>query len=319
MTTAEQTHDDARPVQLRETMPEFQAPWRRIVRRFLRHRMALTGTLILVSLILYIVVGSIVFSEADANRAEPSIQRSSPSLEHPFGTDTTGRDLLARTIYGGQISLIIGIFAVVVSVSVGTLVGALTGYFGGLVDVTLMRLTEAMLSIPTLLLLLVLSKLFANKVSDISLLGRTFSGSVVVIIMVIGLTSWMYLARIVRSSFLQLKETEFVTAARAAGASNFWIIRNHILPNAMAPIIVAATLGIAQSILREAYISFLGFGVRQPTASWGNIIQAAHKDFEIAPWLWIFPGLLIVLTVMSINFIGDGLRDALDPRADKKV
>lgn len=318
MTTSPATPTEAAPVRL-QTMPESKAPWRKTVGRFLRHRMALTGTLIMVGLLVYIVAGSLVFSEADANRAEPAMQRAAPSWEHPFGTDTTGRDLLARTIYGGQISLVIGLFAVVVSVTVGTFIGALTGYFGGLIDMALMRITEAMLSIPSLLLLLVLAKLFANEVGDLTVVGRTFSGSVVVIIMVIGLTSWMYLARIVRSSFLQIKEMEFVTAARAAGASNAWIIRQHVLPNAMAPIIVAATLGVAQSILREAYISFLGFGVRQPTASWGNIIQAAHKDFENAPWLWIFPGVLIVLTVMSINFIGDGLRDALDPRADKRV
>jgi peptide/nickel transport system permease protein len=176
-----------------------------------------------------------------------------------------------------------------------------------------------MLSIPTLLLLLVLAKFFSDKVSDINLLGRTFSGSLVVIIVVIGLTSWMYLARIVRSSFLTIKQQEYITAAQAAGASNSWIIRVHILPNAMAPIIVTATLGVAAAILQEAYVSFLGMGVRPPTASWGNMLDSAYKYVEQAPWLWIFPGLLVILTVMSINFIGDGLRDALDPQSDKKL
>jgi len=206
-----------------------------------------------------------------------------------------------------------------VEVSLGTLVGALSGYYGGWIDSILMRFTEAMLSIPSLLLLLVMAKFFADKVPDLYLFGRTFSGSVIVIILIIGLTSWMYLARIVRSNFLSLRESEFVTAARALGASNARIILVHILPNTLAPIIVAATLGIAAAILAESYISFLGLGVRPPTASWGNMLDGAYQYLETAPWLWIFPGLLVILTVLSINFVGDGLRDALDPRSDKKV
>jgi peptide/nickel transport system permease protein len=288
-------------------------------RRFLRHRAALMGTLILLGVILYVVLGSLRFSEAEANFNDTSLSLNPPSAEHPFGTDRVGRDVLMRTIYGGQISLIIGLFAVIVEVGLGTLVGALSGYYGGWIDSILMRLTEAMLSIPSLLLLLVMAKFFADKVPDIQLLGRTFSGSVVVIILIIGLTSWMYLARIVRSNFLSLRESEFVTAARALGASNARIILVHILPNTFAPIIVAATLGIAAAILAESYISFLGLGVRPPTASWGNMLDGAYQYLETAPWLWIFPGLLVILTVLSINFVGDGLRDALDPRSDKKV
>jgi peptide/nickel transport system permease protein len=307
------------PASLRDRGTYFQPPWRRTVRRFLRHRMAITGTLILLALFAYIFAGSLIFSEADANYNDTSILLNGPSVQHPFGTDTVGRDVLARTIYGGQISIIIGVLSVLVSVSLGTLVGALSGYYGGMLDTALMRVTEAMLSIPTLLLLLVLAKFFSDKVSDINLLGRTFSGSLVVIIAVIGLTSWMYLARIVRSSFLSIKQQEYITAAQAAGASNSWIIRVHILPNAMAPIIVTATLGVASAILQEAYVSFLGMGVRPPTASWGNMLDSAYKYVEQAPWLWIFPGLLVILTVMSINFIGDGLRDALDPQSDKKL
>jgi peptide/nickel transport system permease protein len=164
-----------------------------------------------------------------------------------------------------------------------------------------------------------MAKFFSDKIPDITMFGRVFSGSVVVIILIIGLTSWMYLARIVRSSFLSLRESEFVTAARALGASNARIILVHILPNTIAPIIVAATLGIASAILSESYISFLGLGVRPPTASWGNMLDGAYQFLETAPWLWIFPGLLVILTVLSINFVGDGLRDALDPRSDKKV
>jgi peptide/nickel transport system permease protein len=317
--TTSQTPLAVEPARLHDLEYYFQPPWRRTVRRFLRHRMAITGTLILLALFVYIFIGSLVFSEADANYNDTSILLNAPSAQHPFGTDTVGRDVLARTIYGGQISVIIGVLSVIVSVSLGTLVGALSGYYGGMLDMVLMRITEAMLSIPTLLLLLVLAKFFSDKVSDINLLGRTFSGSLVVIIVVIGLTSWMYLARIVRSSFLSIKQQEYITAAQAAGASNSWIIRVHILPNAMAPIIVTATLGVAAAILQEAYVSFLGMGVRPPTASWGNMLDSAYKYVEQAPWLWIFPGLLVILTVMSINFIGDGLRDALDPQSDKKL
>jgi peptide/nickel transport system permease protein len=292
---------------------------RMALRRFLRHRAALMGTVLLLGVILYVVVGSLRFSEAEANFNDTSLSLNPPSAEHPFGTDRVGRDVLMRTIYGGQISLMIGLFAVIVEVGLGTIVGALSGYYGGWIDSILMRFTEAMLSIPSLLLLLVMAKFFADKIPDIQLLGRTFSGSVVVIILIIGLTSWMYLARIVRSNFLSLRESEFVTAAHALGASNARIILVHILPNTLAPIIVAATLGIASAILSESYISFLGLGVRPPTASWGNMLDGAYQYLETAPWLWIFPGLLVILTVLSINFVGDGLRDALDPRSDKKV
>ncbi len=293
--------------------------WRMTLRRFLRHRMAVVGTVTLILIFLYIIIGSLIFSEAYANYNDTSIRLQPPSPEHPFGTDTVGRDILARTIYGGQISLMIGLLAAVVAVTIGTTVGALSGYYGGLLDAVLMRITEAMLSIPTILLLLVMSKFFSGRIPDVHLLGRTFSGSVIVIIVIIGLTSWMYLARIVRSCFLSLKEEEFVLAAHAMGAPHWRVILVHILPNTLAPIIVAATLGVASAILLEAYISFLGMGVRQPTASWGNMLDGAYQYLEQAPWLWIFPGLLIILTVMSINFVGDGLRDALDPRSEKKV
>lgn len=318
MTTAQAA---SRPIKLSPDTASLksQSFSRMALRRFLRHRAALLGTFILLGIILYTVVGSIRFSEADANYNDTSRRLNPPSAAHPFGTDTVGRDVLIRTIYGGQISLIIGLFAVLVEVGLGTMVGALSGYYGGWVDSILMRFTEAMLSIPSLLLLLVMAKFFSDKIPNIEMLGRMFSGSVVVIIIIIGLTSWMYLARIVRSNFLSLRESEFVMAARALGASNARIILVHILPNTLAPIIVAATLGIASAILSESYISFLGLGVRPPTASWGNMLDGAYQYLESAPWLWIFPGLLVILTVLSINFVGDGLRDALDPRADKKV
>jgi peptide/nickel transport system permease protein len=291
------------------------SPARMAWQRFRRHRMALVGALILLSLILYVVVGAMIFPESFANQTATAKRLNPPSLEHPFGTDAVGRDVLARTIYGGHISLLIGVSAMSVSLMLGVLVGALSGYYGGLLDSILMRVTEAMFSIPSLFLLIVMSKFFSGQIPDMTLFGRTFSGSVVVIIIVIGFTSWMYLARIVRANYLSLKEREFILAARCLGVPNRRIILNHILPNTLAPIIVAATLGVAAAILSEAYVSFLGLGVRQPTASWGNMLEGSYTYVETAPWLWFFPGIFTVLTVLSINFIGDGLRDALDPRS----
>ena len=298
----------------REPLTPTQLAWR----RFRRHKMAMFGLFLLVLLIVYAVGGAFVFTEAYANTTDRTLTGGllhGPSLKHPFGTDPTGRDLLARTIYGGQISLLIGLAAVSVALIVGITVGALSGYYGGWVDSILMRFTEAMLNIPQLFLLIVAAKYLGDKVHNFQAFGREFSGSVIVIIVIIGLDSWMYLARIVRSQFLSLKEQEFVTAARCTGTSNLAIIAYHILPNSIAPVIVNATLGVASAILTEAYISFLGLGVRQPTATWGNMLENANRYLETAPWLWFFPGLLILLTVLAINFVGDGLRDALDPRA----
>ena len=283
--------------------------------RFRRHKMAMFGAVVMIILILYTIVGVLVFPESYANFNDTSLRLSPPSAEHPFGTDSIGREVLARTIYGGQISLIIGLLAVLIENIIGITVGALAGYFGGLLDSILMRITEAMLNIPEIFLLIVMAKFFGGEVPEIELFGRIFSGSVVVIVLIIGLTSWMYLARIVRAQFLSLKENDFVLAARATGTSQFEIIFRHILPNSIAPIIVSATLGIANAILAEAYISFLGLGVQPPTATWGNMLDGANNYLESAPWLWFFPGLLILMTVLSINFLGDGLRDALDPHS----
>jgi peptide/nickel transport system permease protein len=320
MTTADISSSPL-PVKLQVVESKPRTPSQMAVRRFVRHRAAMLGLVILIGIILYIIIGSIVFSEAYANFNDTSIKLQPPSAAHPFGTDRIGRDIMARTVYGGQISLLIGVLAVAVEVILGTAVGALAGYYGGWVDSVLMRITEAMLSIPQLLLLLVMAKFFGSKIPDIQFLGRTFSGSVIVIIVIIGLTSWMAQARIIRSSVLALKETEFVLAARALGLPDRRIIMAHILPNTLASIIVALTLGVATAILSEAYVSFLGLGVQAPTASWGNMLTEA-QEFQIianAPWYWFFPGLLILLTTLSINFVGDGLRDALDPRSDKKV
>jgi len=296
---------EAPPLTLRELF------WR----RFRRHKMALFGLATLFFLVLYSLGGTLFFTEAYANLTDTVMRLQPPSREHPFGTDTVGRDILARTIYGGQISLLIGLTAMLVEVVIGVTVGALAGYYSGWLDSILMRFTEAMLNIPQLFLLLVMAKFFGGRVPNLTLFGRTFSGSVVVIVLIIGATSWMYLARIVRAEFLSIKENEYILAARATGTPTGQIIFQHILPNAIAPIVVSATLSVANAITLEAYISFLGLGVQPPTATWGNMLEGAYNYIETAPWLWIFPGTLIVLTVLSINFVGDGLRDALDPRS----
>ena len=284
-------------------------------RRFRRHKMAMVGGLVLILLFLYAFGGAFFVTEKYANYNDTNQSMQPPSSTHPFGTDAIGRDILARTIFGGQISLIIGLFAVSIETFFGIVVGALAGYYGGILDNILMRITEAMLNIPEIFLLIVMAKFFAGKIPDLNILGRTFSGSVVVIVVIIGATSWMYLARIVRAEFLSLKENDFVLAARATGTSNTDIIFRHILPNSIAPIVVTATLGVANAILSEAYISFLGLGVQPPTATWGNMLDNANNYIETSPWLWFFPGMFILLTVLSINFLGDGLRDALDPRS----
>lgn len=289
----------------------------RTIRRFFRHRMAVSGVVLLLFIIVYVVGGAFIHSEQYANLNDTSKAFAAPTTEHIMGNDRVGRDVFARTIYGGQISLLIGVTAMVMSVSLGVTVGVVSGYFGGIVDMVLMRITEAFLSIPQLLILLVLANVFKGQIPDVDVLGRTFDGSIVLIVAIIGATSWMVLARIVRSTVLSIKETEFVMAAQAVGASNLRIIFRHVLPNTLAPVIVAGSLGVASAILSEAYISFLGVGVEEPTATWGAILNSSRDHIEDAPWLWFYPGMLIVLTVLSINFIGDGLRDATDPRSDR--
>ncbi len=283
--------------------------------RFRRHKMAMFGSVMLILLFLYSLIGGFIYSETYANHNDAKLGLQPPSITHPFGTDPVGRDILARTIYGGQISLLIGLTAVMIETGAGIVIGATAGYFGGWIDNILMRFTEAMLIIPEIFLLIVMAKEFGGKIPSIHVLGREFSGSVVVIVVIIGLTSWMYLARIVRAEFLSIKENDYILAARATGTSNAEIIVRHIIPNCMAPIIVSATLGVANAILAEAYISFLGLGVQPPTATWGNMLDQANNYLDKAPWMWLFPGILILLTVLSINFLGDGLRDALDPHS----
>jgi len=301
------------------------------VRRFRKHRMAMFGLGLLVLLVIYISFAGLAAhgycapikqdlkGEAWANCNDTSLKLQSPSADHIFGTDVIGRDIFARTIYGGQISLLIGISAAIVEVVLGALVGSIAAYYGGWIDSVLMRFTEAMLNIPSLFLLIIGAHFFGNRLPSLNILGRELAGGVIVIILIIGATSWMYLARIVRANVLSLRERDYVSAARALGASDRRIIFNHLLPNTIAPLIVSATLGVANAILSEAYVSFLGLGVQGATATWGNMLDGAYRYLETAPWLWFFPGTLILLTVLGINFVGDGLRDALDPYSTKHL
>ena len=301
------------------------------VRRFRKHRMAMFGLGLLVLLVLYISFAGLAAhgycapikqdlkGEAWSNCNDTSLKLQPPSAGHIFGTDVIGRDIFARTIYGGQISLLIGISAAIIEVILGALVGSIAAYYGGWIDSMLMRFTEAMLNIPSLFLLIIGAHFFGNRLPSLNILGRELAGGVIVIILIIGATSWMYLARIVRANVLSLRERDYISAARALGASDGRIIFNHLLPNTIAPLIVSATLGVANAILSEAYVSFLGLGVQGSTATWGNMLEGAYRYLETAPWLWFFPGTLILLTVLGINFLGDGLRDALDPYSTKHL
>lgn len=295
-------------------------PGQLVWRRFRKHRMALVGAVGLVFLIVFILFGSIAIPEARANEVDVRAKLQAPNSTHWFGTDSTGRDIFSRIIYGGQISLAIGLLSVGISVTMGTLIGGLAAYYGGWVDIVLMRFTEAMLAIPQLFLLIVLSKWLGKDIQTINFLGRSFSGSVAIVILVIGFTSWMGLARIVRANVLALREMDYVSASRALGASNARIFFTHLVPNTMSVIIVSATLGLAGSVINEAYISFLGLGVQPPTASWGNMIQQAQSFIQRGTWwMWVFPSLCIIFTILSINLMGDGLRDAFDPRGNRKA
>ncbi len=278
---------------------------RLVVRRFLRHRLATAGLVVLVILVLSAILAPL--APHDPNALSASERKQGPSLDHWFGTDEAGRDVFARTLEGGRVSLSIGLAATLVALVIGTAFGAVAGYFGGLTDALLMRLTDAFLCFPQLFVLIVLGTLI--KASEL----RFLQGSVAPIALVIGVLSWMGLARMVRATFLSLKEKEFVEAARAAGGSNGRIMMRHVLPGAVGPIVVQASLLVAASIITESGLSYLGYGVQPPTATWGNLLRDAQPLMQQLPVFAIAPGMMIFLTVISINFVGDGLRDALDP------
>ena len=279
-------------------------------RRFRRHRLALTGAIILGIMASAVVFGPWLYP-VPINEIDFAAKLQGPSWQHPFGTDDLGQDLLARMIYGGRISLAVGIVAMLIALFVGVLVGAVSGISRGSVDAALMWVADLFLSLPQLPMLLLVIYLFRDALK--SMFGPE-GGVFVLIVVVIGGLRWMPAARLVRAQFLSLREKEFVEAARALGASKLRQVVRHILPNALGPVIVAATIDVAAAIIAESTLSFLGLGFPPDIPTWGRILFDAKDYLDIAPYWALFPGAAIFLTVLSINFIGDGLRDALDPR-----
>ena len=287
-----------------EVRPETMAAiaWK----RFRRHPGAVIGAIVLTIIILSSSFANL--SPYDPIESDIKNRYQAPSLEHPFGTDGLGRDLLTRVLYGGRVSVKVGLLVVAITLSIGLPVGSIAGYYGGWVDNVLMRIIDATLSLPSLMFLILLSAILRE--TDLPFVK---SNSVMTIAVVLGALSWPTVARLVRAVFLTFREMEYVSAARALGASDLRIIVGEILPNGFGPIIVESTLGIGYAIMEESGLSFLGFGIMPPTPSWGNLLNNAQEYLVVYPWLAIFPGLMIFLTIISINFIGDGLRDALDP------
>lgn len=268
-------------------------------RRFKKNRLAVFGGIIVFILFTIAILAPFIAPhDPDAINVKHVLEP--PSLQHPFGTDDLGRDILSRVIYGSRISLAVGFVAVGIATIAGIIFGALSGYYGRWADTVIMRFVDIMLAIPTFFLILAVIAMLEPGIWNIMI--------------VIGLTSWMGVARLVRAEFLSLKEREFVLAARALGASDFRIIFRHILPNAMSPVLVSAVLGIAGAVLVESALSFLGIGVQPPTASWGNILTIGKDNIEIAWWISVFPGLAIFVTVLAYNLLGEGIRDSIDPR-----
>lgn len=268
-------------------------------RRFARNRLSLLGLGIVAALITAALLAPFI-APYDPLRIDVRAVLSPPSAGHPFGTDELGRDVLSRMIWGSRISLKVGFLAVGISLLIGTAIGAAAGFYGGRVDPVLMRFVDIMLAFPTFFLILAVIAILEPNIFNI--------------MVIIGLTGWMDVARLVRAEFLSLRERDFVVAARALGAGSLRLMFGHMLPNALAPVFVAATFGVAGAILTESGLSFLGLGVQPPEPSWGNILTAGKDNIEVAWWLSLFPGLAILVTVLSYNLIGEGLRDALDPR-----
>ena len=280
-------------------------------RRFRRHKLAAASTAILTAMLLAVAFGPLLW-QVPINDIDFSAHLDGPSWNHPFGTDDLGQDLLARMLYGGRISLAVGLAAMLVAIIVGTAIGAVAGMSRGSVDAALMWLTDLFLSLPPLPLLLLVIYLFREALKQ--LVGPEL-GTFILIVAVIGGFRWMQVARLVRAQFLSLREKEFVEAARALGMSGLRLVTRHILPNSLGPIIVAGTIDVAAAIIAESTLSFLGLGFPPDIPTWGRILFDAKDYLDIAPHWALFAGGAIFLAVLSINFIGDGLRDALDPRA----
>ena len=272
--------------------------WQRIK----RNRLAMAGGCVVAALFLLSLLAEVI-APYNPNSINAWAVLSPPSWQHWFGTDELGRDVLSRIIFGARISLKVGFVAVGIAVSIGTVVGLVSGYYSGLVDATLMRFVDIMLCFPAFFLILAVITVREPSIWNIMI--------------VIGLTGWMGVARLVRAETLSIREMDYILAARCIGCSDFRIIFRHILPNAMSPVLVSASLGVAGAILTESALSFLGIGVLPPTPSWGNILTSGKDYIEFAWWLSLFPGLSILLTVLAYNLLGEGIRDALDPRVKR--
>jgi len=284
--------------------------WSETWRRFRKHRLAALGAAVLLVMVVAVVVGPFVY-RVPIDEIDFKAKLQGPSWAHPLGTDDLGQDLLARMLYGGRISLAVGVAAMLIAIIAGTLIGALAGQMGGTTDHALMRLTDLFLSLPTLPLLLLLVYLFRDSLKKA--LGPEM-GVFILVVIVIGGLRWMPVARLVRAQFLSLREKEFVEAARGLGAAPLRQVVRHVLPNAVGPVIVAGTIDVAAAIIAESSLSFLGLGFPPDIPTWGRILFDAKDNLDFAPHWALFPGTAIFLTVLSINYIGDGLRDALDPR-----
>ncbi|HRI57471.1 MAG TPA: ABC transporter permease [Anaerolineae bacterium] len=290
----------AKAIDLGADKPE--SLWGKARKRFFRHKLAMFG-LITLSLLIFVSVAAPLLTPHSPTEIDLRAIRQPPSAEHWLGTDGTGRDVLTRVFYAGRISLSVGIVAVTISMIVGIIVGSIAGYAGGKVDMTLMRVTDVFMTFPSLVIIITVAAALGPSVYNAML--------------VIGLLTWPSIARLVRGQFLTLREQQFVRAARSIGVTRGQIVFKHIFPNTVSSIAVALTIGVANIILLEASLSFLGLGVQAPTPSWGNMLRDAQSlnILQDMPWMWVPPGLMIALAVLSINFIGDGLRDALDPKS----
>lgn len=284
--------------------------WSNAFRQFRRHRLAMLGLIVLSFMTVAVVVGPLVYPRP-IDDIDMTQRVATPSLAHPLGTDDLGQDLLARILFGGRVSIAVGIAAMLIAVTIGTTVGAIAGFFGGVVDTVLMRIVDLLIALPQLPLLLLVIYLFRDKMRQ--MFGPEM-GIFLLMVVVIGGLRWMGVARLVRAAFLSIKQKEYMEAARCIGVPSYRLMLVHMLPNSLSPVIVAASLGVGAAIIAESSLSFLGLGFPPDMPTWGRLLFDAKDRLDSAPHWALFPGLMIFLTVLSINFIGDGLRDALDPR-----
>lgn len=306
MTTTSTTESQAvAPATTEPLAGPAESYWSGVWRRFRKHKLAMAGLVTLTILVLACWAGPLVipfgFDDLDLEHTKEAF-----SWVHPLGTDELGQDTLVRLLIAGRVSLTVGLLAAVVGVLIGSALGAVAGFYGKLIDGIIMRVADVMLAVPVLMLMMVLSTFLKSMAFP--------GGQIGIIVFILGITGWMTVSRLVRGEFLTLREQEFIEAARAQGMEDQRIIVRHMLPNAMAPIFVAATLGVADAIMMESALSFLGFGIQPPVPTWGNMLTNAQQYMIDTPWLAVYPGLLIFLTIVSVNYVGDGLRDALDPK-----